>query len=89
MNIRPQFRLRSLFILTAIVAMACIIGRPIVRGGPYAPPWEDLVPGLLGLVATYLGVVATNKWPEQAWPVLLMVIGLFFVVLTMILAVVR
>jgi hypothetical protein len=26
---RPQFRLRSLFILTAIVAVACIVGPPI------------------------------------------------------------
>jgi hypothetical protein len=26
-----QFRLRSLFILTAIVAMGCLIGPPIVR----------------------------------------------------------
>jgi hypothetical protein len=28
---RPQFRLRSLFILTAIVAVGCLIGPPIVR----------------------------------------------------------
>ena len=31
MNWRPQFRLRSLFILTAIVAVACWVGPPIVR----------------------------------------------------------
>jgi len=28
---RPQFRLRSLFILTAIVAVGCLVGPPIVR----------------------------------------------------------
>jgi hypothetical protein len=28
---RPQFRLRSLFILTAIVAVLCLVGPPIVR----------------------------------------------------------
>ena len=30
---RPQFRLRSLFILTAVVAVACLIGRPEVPDG--------------------------------------------------------
>jgi len=28
---RPQFRLRSLFILTAIVDVGCLVGPPIVR----------------------------------------------------------
>ena len=28
---RPQFRLRSLFILTAIVAVGCLVGPPIIR----------------------------------------------------------
>jgi hypothetical protein len=28
---RPQFRLRSLFLLTAIVAAGCLVGPPIVR----------------------------------------------------------
>jgi len=28
---RPQFRLRSLFILTAVVAVGCMVGPPIVR----------------------------------------------------------
>jgi hypothetical protein len=28
---RPQFRLRSLFILTALVAVGCMVGPPIVR----------------------------------------------------------
>jgi hypothetical protein len=28
---RPQFRLRSLFILTAIVAVGCLVGPPIAR----------------------------------------------------------
>jgi hypothetical protein len=28
---RPQFRLRSLFMLTALVAVGCLVGPPIVR----------------------------------------------------------
>jgi len=28
---RPQFSLRSLFILTTIVAVGCLVGPPIVR----------------------------------------------------------
>jgi hypothetical protein len=28
---RPQFRLRSLFILTTVVAVGCVVGPPIVR----------------------------------------------------------
>jgi len=28
---RPQFRLKSLFILTALVAFGCLVGPPIVR----------------------------------------------------------
>ncbi|HVC96200.1 MAG TPA: hypothetical protein VND64_21130 [Pirellulales bacterium] len=32
MNVgRPQFRLRSLFILTAFVAVGCLVGPPVVR----------------------------------------------------------
>jgi hypothetical protein len=27
----PQFRLRSMFILTAVVAVGCLVGPPIVR----------------------------------------------------------
>ena len=43
-----QFRLRSLFILTAIVAVGCLVGPPIVRMmGDTIPP-GSLAPPLIG-----------------------------------------
>ena len=35
---RPQFRLRSLFNLTAIVAMGCLVGPPLVLSASAAHP---------------------------------------------------
>jgi hypothetical protein len=34
LNVRPQFGLRSLFILTAFVAVGCLVGPTIVREPP-------------------------------------------------------
>jgi predicted PurR-regulated permease PerM len=34
---RPQFSLRSLFILTAIVAVGCLVGPPIAKQAPRIP----------------------------------------------------
>ncbi len=42
MMLRPQFRLRSLFILTAVVAVGCLIGAPVVL--------EHGIAGVLGVV---------------------------------------
>ena len=40
---RPQFRLRSLFILTAIVAVGCLVGPPIVRKvRDRLDPWQEV-----------------------------------------------
>jgi hypothetical protein len=39
---RPQFRLRSLFILTAVVAVGCLVGAPVV--------WEHGLSGAFGVV---------------------------------------
>jgi hypothetical protein len=43
---RPQFRLKSLFALTAIVAVGCLVGPPIVRGvrARFWPPEMTTLP---------------------------------------------
>jgi hypothetical protein len=41
---RPQFRLRSLFIVTALVAVALVLGPPIGSLGPPIARWVRQTP---------------------------------------------
>jgi hypothetical protein len=50
---RPQFRLRSLFILTAIVAVGCLVGPPIVREvRDWLASWQEI--GEPGTIKPYV-----------------------------------
>jgi hypothetical protein len=71
---RPQFRLRSLFILTAVVAVACATGLALVEAVGVIHT-ASLAIGLTGLVGVYAGDRQARKRPTATWPVVLMLIG--------------
>ncbi len=69
---RPQFRLRSLFILTALVAVGCLVGPPAwgrLQVVLFPPPTPRTVPYLDGYGRRVLGLrrKATMKPDTTEW----------------------
>jgi hypothetical protein len=68
---RPQFRLRSLFILTAIVAVGCLVGPPIMRPivrevrAKFWPEPDWVLPN--GYVPSP-GPIDPSRWPSATNP---------------------
>jgi len=67
---RPQFRLRSLFIVTAIVAVRCLVGPPLrATFWPYIVDEGHFTGGLMGLTRTITWSDGTTT-VEQRPPVI-------------------
>jgi hypothetical protein len=65
---RPQFRLRCLFMLTAIVAVGCLVGPPIietVRANPDAYEYSAVTLGTPFAYVALFWLVFVRDWRKR------------------------